>query len=571
MKDHIMFCDEILKYDPNDLIIYKESFESALRNKKVLNKSFDENIWIINGFNARNECHFKYETNPKLNNAIKAYVIIMLDLKDESVKGISTKLKYLEDVVDSTNGFQTEYTGDFECRLMEMSDNVAVRYALAIRQFLSFYDIPTSRLYTKSVENISLEHNVRTLSHYSSIIEFDKILNDYMVSATYEEKKKYYPIFIWWKLTKIIPMRPGDFVKNERNCAYEENGEYYIEPYRGKIKDRESQFIRRRIPLLRAVRIDKQMYDILMDYKTNYAEYDEGDRFFLSYKSFYNTSELNTGSMENNFKNKIEKDFFSTKTLYRLLKRFYSEVIIKLYGYKVIEKGKLQPNNYIESNIIENIDLGDTRHFAFCSMMLQGFNPFVIAQIGGHTSLYSQAHYQNHLETLIKGHVYALSKKILNERDRQEEIISKYFNLRELSLKQLVTKEKQQSKGIEPRDTDFGLCWNDWNEVNPYRNCNNINCYFCDFHTNDYNSGKNEFEVSLLNSHKEEVEHGLNKKIKLLKALLSNNTMYGNNNDLLQKEAELMTVSKSIQALIVKEAIVISNERKLKVIKSDGK
>jgi glucose-6-phosphate 1-dehydrogenase len=47
---------------------------------------------------------------------------------------------------------------------------------------------------------------------------------------------------------------------------------------------------------------------------------------------------------------------------------------------------------------IDRLTTGDARHYAFCNMMLQGFNMLSIARIGGHKTLRMQMHYHAHLE-----------------------------------------------------------------------------------------------------------------------------------------------------------------------------
>ena len=42
----------------------------------------------------------------------------------------------------------------------------------------------------------------------------------------------------------------------------------------------------------------------------------------------------------------------------------------------------------IGTNDIELLQPGDTRHLAFCSMMLQGFNPLTIARYGRTSNIY---------------------------------------------------------------------------------------------------------------------------------------------------------------------------------------
>ena len=61
-----------------------------------------------------------------------------------------------------------------------------------------------------------------------------------------------------------------------------------------------------------------------------------------------------------------------------MLKGFYKRIISNTYKYEVERQ----------------LNIGDTRHIAFTSLLLQGVSPIEIAMLGGHTSLSSQDHYQ---------------------------------------------------------------------------------------------------------------------------------------------------------------------------------
>lgn len=150
---------------------------------------------------------------------------------------------------------------------------------------------------------------------------------------------------------------------------------------------------------------------------------------------------------------KINPERFSLNQFSLLLDHFYSKVIIKKFH---------------RSNLAR-ITPGDTRHFAFCNMMLQGFNMLSIARMGGHHSLHSQMHYHGHLDHFAESYVYTLAQS--HRMDRIT--FSNYdanFNFREL-----VTKGKlyDLSNFNEFHEVDYGYCTD-----HPAR-CEIGDCRFC--------------------------------------------------------------------------------------------
>ena len=80
------------------------------------------------------------------------------------------------------------------------------------------------------------------------------------------------------------------------------------------------------------------------------------------------------------------------------------------YGYNLVEnREEITEEN--EHNTLIKLKLGihQTFHF-FVSMMLQGFNPLTIAQIGGHETLIAQNQYIGHLDEFIDAHSLMLAR-----------------------------------------------------------------------------------------------------------------------------------------------------------------
>lgn len=183
-------------------------------------------------------------------------------------------------------------------------------------------------------------------------------------------------------------MRIGEFCKLGFNCTYEQGGKYYLRVPRIKRKAKTS----REIDIINELLINKQIYDVIIDYKSITSPFKENP-YLLSWEAYRQSERAR--SNKNAEYSKANKDLFEVQQFYKLLQNFYSEIVQKKYGYHHLQK--LRPM--------------DTRHYAFCNMMLQGFNMLTIARIGGHFRIQSQMHYFQHLDHLNESAIQYLSEK----------------------------------------------------------------------------------------------------------------------------------------------------------------
>lgn len=121
-----------------------------------------------------------------------------------------------------------------------------------------------------------------------------------------------------------------------------------------------------------------------MDYKLVIQPYDS-TQYLLSYEAYCESKRVKNHAK----KIKINKESFTSQQLHLLITHFYDDIVNKKYNYTNLER----------------INPMDTRHFAFCNMMLQGFNMLTIAVVGGHSTLDAQMHYFSHLEHLSQSSI----------------------------------------------------------------------------------------------------------------------------------------------------------------------
>lgn len=314
-------------------------------------------------------------------------------------------------------------------------------------------------------------NRARKLPQSSDIFAFDYYLKKFYKEETDNVVKNLYkPVLLWWKITNVIPMRPTEFAyKLKRDCLKIEDGKYYIYIDRVKVNKNTSNKRKKHpsIPILRRIGITKDMYDLIQDY-IDCTSFDDSSETLLSYvaykhfhKEYYTTYKpdlIYTKIIaEDGFKKifKRHSNLFNRDTLEILLENFYREIII----------GK-----YKNSSIKDTLNLGDTRHLAFCSLLLQGISPVEIAMLGGHTTLAAQNHYTAHAK-------YYIDSEMLNfmaHRTVNPEIDNK--ELKEIILNKPRKPYKDLDKCHSTKDK-IGYCTADFE--NDVCDSNKRTCILC--------------------------------------------------------------------------------------------
>lgn len=300
---------------------------------------------------------------------------------------------------------------------------------------------------------IKLNQTSRTLPSSKDIMFFnyyiDQFFND--TSIVEELKLLFKPIHIWWKLTNIIPMRPSEFcVKLERDCIIEENGNFFIKINRIK-ENRSNKF-----PVLKKVQLNDTIATLILEYINKTNKFGHTETLFsyiatsklrgISHSLGYNTRDLSS--------TKYDKNYFTRSNFANLLKLFYYMIIKGIYN---------------DDSYNRQVKPGDTRHFAFFSLLMQGISPIEIALLGGHSTLEMQVNYQNCIEYYVGTELY----EFLNEKsDKSNEKIYQSLNDIINSLPKTCKKPLHKRYPLE-----VGYCLCDFN----VDSCDNVDefCCFC--------------------------------------------------------------------------------------------
>ncbi|OBA06006.1 hypothetical protein A9P44_03550 [Paenibacillus polymyxa] len=396
-NEKISFNNKSYGFKTEDVPTYEGIYQKLKNQNIVKSGEFFETTWIMYNHPGQSKefvtFKFDLELHKEFNLALKCYIVQLINTGHSLSYLKSLQINIRQAFLDSL-GFKPSFRKQYEDLLMVTSHRKKEQLIVSNLMFADFYSNHWNRDYERMFRSISLpERRIRTLPNYESIIKFDDILLGFMSNCDSYEKKKYMPVLLWWRITKIIPLRPAEFLSIKANCLSSHDGKFTITIPREKQKGNGD------IEITNTLQITKEIYDLIDEYLLLQSEIEKSE-YLLAYMPYNLFIPKPIRKAAKNKRNRTDK--MDNSQMQELLHDFYEEVVGKKFGY---------PN-------IERVRLGDTRHFAFCNMMLQGYNALTIARIGGHLHLKSQLSYSRHLDYFAEARVRILSETIKRNRDQ---------------------------------------------------------------------------------------------------------------------------------------------------------
>lgn len=295
----------------------------------------------------------------------------------------------------------------------------------------------------------SINGGQRSLATFESYFRFDEIVKRFWQESEDEsEKLFFFPIWLWWNVSGILPLRPREFVLTPRNCLTVVNGEYYLTIRRNQIKGSKKA----------------KSYRISDDYKTERynipKKLAEEIQWYLDRTKDFPDTDIHTLFVTDTHYAIWERRapytsrFFTYVNLRTCLRYFYEMIVQDRYGYRVI----FDNCSSILSNEkeIEYVHLGDARHIALINMIAEGATPIVAMILAGHDNPEMSAHYYSNIATLIECRTYRQYKKLIKGKQTyalsrpQAEMKSKEYTLLE---------DKSRCYSEKIRNDDFSDCY----------------------------------------------------------------------------------------------------------------
>lgn len=371
-----------IKYDIKDLAFYKEKFNELKREGIIINDDFRQHIWTCNKKGHKINIRFSLGKYPKNLIAVKCLVILLLE-NGITPRTIASNINLLLRCINISHFFQVEYIEEFENFIYECTSSQLRRIKVITQAFLNYLEIEYFDDYMMIIDMIRIDKvKARILPDYKSILVFDHIVNYELLNSQQENKLKFFSLYLWWKITGVIPLRPSEFLNLKYNsCWKDEKGRCWLKLPRSKVKQTSIKY---KIDIVDEIETTEDIYNLIEEYKSLVKLSHQGE-YLISYKA--HNSYLQTPKSAMN--KKIDVNRMELSQISHLFHVFYEEIVQKKHNYYNITP--LKP--------------GDSRHLAFCNMMFQGYNPLTIARMGGHTNLYSQIHYYGHLDVFAESYV----------------------------------------------------------------------------------------------------------------------------------------------------------------------
>ena len=378
---------------------YQDMFVSLKNKNLLLNEKYIDSTWIfIDKIGYKRNIVFDLDLRPQMSEMLKKYTLVMLCKKMVEIATIQNKIFNIKRELFNTHYLDKDYYLSY-IESIHIEDK---RYNDFL-EFLKFANLDGGAKYIELLDNMSLtiQHNSRDLPCYQSIILFDYIIDDFIKKYNINDKIKYYPVLIWWKLSSIIPLRPGEVYQLPKNCIFEDNGKFYIHIERIKNKFRRRKLSK---PIVKDFEIKQETYETIHNYINFINEFDKGE--FLFSTNVLQKCSFTNNRVSNGIKT-LNKHLMDT-----IYNHFLKEVVEDIYGYHIVPLGQRK-----NDNDIEKIKMGDVRHLAIINMMMLGYNPLYIMELAGHTRLETQMGYYNHVETFATAKTNVLKNMIMKNKE----------------------------------------------------------------------------------------------------------------------------------------------------------
>lgn len=407
---------------------YLEMFQKLKDESIIRNISYNDIEWVLQRADGhKNHIKFDMGIRPLVNEKLRHYILLKLHKQKVSVHTASIHLKAIKTELLETHFLDKDYIHTYREQVGSYNDT-RKKYLFAFMDFLKFCQLENAKEYFAVVDGTPMRYPQRSreLPCYQSIILFDYIINDFIKRKNIMEKARYYPVLIWWKVSSVIPLRPGEVYQLPKDCVFEKNGKYYIHIERIKNRFKRRQYSK---PVIKDFEINDDVYFTIRDYVDYISEFDDTEYLF-SVKSLKKVAGIRSKD--------IDVKRLTQSSMGTIYKRFKKEVIEQEYGYHIVPLGQRK-----DRNDIEEIKMGDVRHLAIINLMMMGYNPLYIMELAGHQRLNTQMGYYNHVDTFATAKSHVLKEMIkknngslyLNEYNSGDYVLQKtllgdsYYNL----------------------------------------------------------------------------------------------------------------------------------------------
>ncbi|MGU8055133.1 hypothetical protein ACS60S_03115 [Streptococcus suis] len=399
-------------------VYFKDYYEKDI----ILTPDFESGKWLLTNEYANvnflfNVNRFQYEryfesliglTYHSFIEYLKSYVVLSMD------QHVLTALQtFLRDVKRLVKSAKQDIVSDM-VNIKLSAPNLCFDFFASLpcvedsqmTQFLEQLD------YVIALQYQSKSKQQRQLAQFQSYFAFNDILTDYWSQPLPEaERLFYYPIYLWWQITAVVPLRPREFLLTQRDCLSEKNGKYFLTLRRNNLKGREKTI---------SHKISEDYYLTTYEIPNNLAQ---SIQHYLNLTQDLESTKLNTLFVTDthyqrwNRKTGIKNRFLTYQNINTILKYFFNEIIEEKYGYQV---HYIDPISRLEDKEINFIHIGDTRHIAMINLIAEGASPVTAMLLAGHDNVTTSSHYFSNLSQFIECRSYQVYRKLTSSQTSYE-------------------------------------------------------------------------------------------------------------------------------------------------------
>lgn len=232
----------------------------------------------------------------------------------------------------------------------------------------------------------------RSIAYYQSAFRLDFYVDLFWEDASEKERILYFPVWFWWKVTTIIPLRATECILTPRNCLREDQkGNCYLRLRRTKQKanPKESNYKIEDDYEVTEYPIPRNIFKEIAWYiaKTDKSYDNVIDILFCKTVQFKLSGVLSPNDRH-----------YTTANMYQLLQRFYN---ILRERYDLItddNESKVLTNK----KQIQPIALGDTRHIAVISTILTTRNLEIAKELARHRNTNVTLNYYSNSDKYVR-------------------------------------------------------------------------------------------------------------------------------------------------------------------------
>ncbi len=361
------------RLDEGMVIKARGIFDRYAESGMVIKGRFDEDDWMLSNEKSHCGLHFRINEVEYKNHSVDEWTGCTAECFKECIKAY-TVFQFGMIEISSLQIMVNEL-----CRLPGIcAEDWTGRAEMHgyLEGFLEMLpgDLPSKDMLIERIQEMGRilpnKNGPRKLTEFSNFFAFGRVMKSSWSGMNADEKIYFFPVYLWWNLTAILPLRVMEFLLTPRECLKLKDGLWMLTIRRTKLKKG----------------MERISYRISEDYEEcRYVIPDEMASEIMNYvKGTDKLPQAELGTLFIPEENKAH-GYLAYRGMQKRLKRFCEKY--------------LGDRDY-------PVHLGDTRHLAMINLMISGGSPVICRELAGHESVDISSNYYANLSSAVESIVY---------------------------------------------------------------------------------------------------------------------------------------------------------------------